>query len=167
VLTSAGGFGVGRVIPAIETMTAAASRAGGADIVVVAGRNDKLRARAAGLRPPRGVKLVALGFVDNMHELTAAVDLMVSKPGGLTSSECLARRLPMLIVDPIPGQEERNAAHLLEGGAAWQAATLDALDYKLGRLLAEPGHLPSMRRAAARLARPRACFRVAGALARP
>jgi processive 1,2-diacylglycerol beta-glucosyltransferase len=165
VLASAGGFGVGRVGEAVKTMAAAAARAGGADLVVVAGRNQKLRRSLAAQRAPRGVKLVALGFVDNMHELTAAVDLMVSKPGGLTSSECLARKLPMLIVDPIPGQEERNAAYLLEGGAAQQAATLDSLDFKLGRLLADPGRLAAMRRAAGRLARPRACFQVAAALA--
>ena len=121
----------------------------------------------AGLRAPRGVRIFPLGFVTNMHELTAVADLMVSKPGGLTSSECLARGLPMLILDPIPGQEERNAAFLLEGGAGWQAATLEGLDYKLGRLLAEPSRLAAMSRAASRLARPQACYRIAAALARP
>jgi processive 1,2-diacylglycerol beta-glucosyltransferase len=165
VLVSAGGFGVGRVARAVEALFAAAARAGGADLVVVAGRNQKLRAELAALSAPRGVKAAVLGFVTNMHELTAAVDLMVSKPGGLTSSECLARGLPMLIVDPIPGQEERNATYLLEGGAACLAATLDALDYKLGRLLAEPERLAAMRYAAARLARPRAAFEIAAALA--
>jgi processive 1,2-diacylglycerol beta-glucosyltransferase len=165
LLASAGGFGVGRVGEALEVMSAAAARAGGADLVVVCGRNRKLRAELSAARPPRGVKLVVLGFVENMHELTAAVDLMVSKPGGLTSSECLARGLPMLIVDPIPGQEERNATYLLEAGAAWQAATLDSLDHKLSRLLSDPRQLARMRRAARRLARPRACFEVAAALA--
>jgi processive 1,2-diacylglycerol beta-glucosyltransferase len=167
VLASAGGFGVGRVAEAVELMAGAAARAGGADLVVVAGRNRKLREKVAGLRAPRGVRILPLGFVTNMHELTAVVDLMVSKPGGLTSSECLARGLPMLILDPIPGQEERNAAFLLEGGAAWQAATLEGLDYKLGKLLAEPTRLASMCRAASRLARPDACYRVAAALAAP
>lgn len=165
VLTSAGGFGVGRVAEAIGVMAAAAGRAGGAGIVAVAGRNSKLRARIAALSPPRGVRLVSLGFRDDMHDLMAAADLMVSKPGGLTSSECLARRLPMLIVDPIPGQEERNAAFLLAGGAAWEAAGPDSLDYKLAKLLADPAQLARMRRAAACLARPRACFEIAAALA--
>lgn len=167
VLVSAGGFGVGRVAEAVGLMAAAAARAGGADMVVVAGRNRKLREKVAALRAPRGVRIFPLGFVNNMHELTAVADLMVSKPGGLTSSECLARGLPMLILDPIPGQEERNAAFLLEGGAAWQAATLDGLDYKLGRLLSEPARLAAMRKAAARLARPDACYRIAAALAAP
>ncbi|MHC4913891.1 MAG: MGDG synthase family glycosyltransferase [Planctomycetota bacterium] len=165
VLASAGGFGVGDVTPAVKVMAEAAARAGGADLVVVSGRNDKLRRKVAALKAPRGVRLVALGFVTNMHEITAVVDLMISKPGGLTSSECLARRLPMLIVDPIPGQEERNATYLLEAGAAWQASTLDSLSFKLGRLLGDPGKLAAMRRAAGRLARPRACFDVAAALA--
>jgi processive 1,2-diacylglycerol beta-glucosyltransferase len=164
VLVSAGGFGVGRVDRAVTALLAAAGRAGGADLVVVAGRNEKLRAELAKLPVPRGVRLEVLGFVTNMHELMAAADVMVSKPGGLTSSECLARSLPMIIVDPIPGQEERNATHLLEGGAACQAATPDALDFRLWRLLREPARLAEMRRAAGRLARPRAAFEVADAL---
>ncbi len=165
MLTSAGGFGVGRVDEAIKIMVSAAARAGGANLVVVTGRNRKLRAKLMKLRSPRSVKLIVLGFIDNMHELMASADLMVTKPGGLTSSECLARSLPMLIIDPIPGQEERNAAYLLEAGVAWQASTLDSLDYKLGRLLTESAQLAVMRRAAGRLAHPQACFKIARALA--
>ena len=50
-----------------------------------------------------------------------AADLVVTKPGGLSVSECLAKRRPMLLVSPIPGQEERNADYLLESGAAIKA----------------------------------------------
>ncbi len=166
LLTSAGGFGVGRVDEAIELMVSAAARTGGADLLVVTGRNRKLKDRLSKLSVPRTVRTVVLGFVDNMDELMALADLMITKPGGLTSSECLARRLPMLIIDPIPGQEERNATYLLEAGAAWQAATLDALDFKLAGLLAAHARLSAMSRAAGRLAHPRACFEIAAALAR-
>jgi processive 1,2-diacylglycerol beta-glucosyltransferase len=167
ILTSAGGFGVGRVDEAIEVMISAAARSGGANLLIVTGRNSKLKQRLAKLSVPRTVKTVILGFVDNMDELMALAGLMVTKPGGLTSSECLARRLPMLIIDPIPGQEERNATYLLEAGAAWQASTLDALDFKLASLLAAPARLAAMSRAAGRLAHPQACFKIAAALARP
>ena len=165
VLASAGGFGVGRVSRAIRTVMNAAHRAGGADVLVVAGRNEKLRAEIHGLPAPAGVRLCVFGFVTNMHELTAAADLVVTKPGGLTVSECLARGLPMILLDPIPGQEESNATYLLEHGAAWQARDLAMLDYKLGRLLAQPEQLTAMRKAAEKLARPRAAFEIAKILA--
>jgi processive 1,2-diacylglycerol beta-glucosyltransferase len=165
VLASAGGFGVGRVARAIRTVMNAAHRAGGADVLVVAGRNEKLRAEIHGLAAPAGVRLCVFGFVTNMHELTAAADLIVTKPGGLTASECLARALPMILLDPIPGQEESNATYLLEHGAAWQARDLAMLDYKVGRLLAQPEQLAAMRKAAEKLARPRAAFDIAKILA--
>jgi processive 1,2-diacylglycerol beta-glucosyltransferase len=86
----------------------------------------------------------------------AAADLLVGKPGGLTTSEALARGLPLVIVNPIPGQEERNADHLLEEGAAIRCNNLPVLAYKIDRLLDDPGRLDALRRGARRLARPTA-----------
>jgi processive 1,2-diacylglycerol beta-glucosyltransferase len=62
-----------------------------------------------------------------MSEFMAAADCLIGKPGGLTISEALARGLPMVIVNPIPGQEERNADYLLEEGAAIRGNNLPAL----------------------------------------
>ena len=67
-----------------------------------------------------------------------AADLVVTKPGGLSVSECLAKQRPMLLVSPIPGQEERNADYLLESGAAIKAVDGATLVFKLARLMAEP-----------------------------
>jgi processive 1,2-diacylglycerol beta-glucosyltransferase len=165
VLCSAGGFGVGRIYQTIRAVIAAATRAGGADVLVVAGRNQKLRAQLQAMTAPEGVKLTVFGFVNNMHELMAAADVMVSKPGGLTSTEAVARSLPMIILDPIRGQEEANAIYLLENGVAWQAQDLPSLACKLGRLLTSPEDRAAMRRACERLARPKAAFEVARVLA--
>jgi hypothetical protein len=86
------------------------------------GRRAELKARLdalAAARPADGpVTLRAIGYTRAMDEYMAAADLLVGKPGGLTTAEALARRLPMVLVHPIPGQEERNADHLLEAGAA-------------------------------------------------
>ena len=60
--------------------------------------------------------MVAVGFTNEMHKLMAASDLVVTKPGGLTVSECLALGKPMLLISPIPGQEEHNAGFLMEEG---------------------------------------------------
>ena len=80
-----------------------------------------------------------------MDELMAASDLFVGKPGGLTTSEVLAKGLPMVVINPIPGQEERNSDHLLEEGIAIRCNNLPALAYKIDRLIDEPGKLHLMR----------------------
>jgi processive 1,2-diacylglycerol beta-glucosyltransferase len=79
-----------------------------------------------------------------MDEWMAAADLMIGKPGGLTTSEALARGLPMLIVNPIPGQEERNADHLLEWGCAVRCNNIVTLDNKIKNLLTDPTRLTDM-----------------------
>jgi processive 1,2-diacylglycerol beta-glucosyltransferase len=84
----------------------------------------------------------------------AASDLAITKPGGLTTSECLAIGLPMIVVSPIPGQEERNSDFLLENGAALKACDTGALAYRVTRLLDEPARLEALRRNAAQLGKP-------------
>jgi processive 1,2-diacylglycerol beta-glucosyltransferase len=88
----------------------------------------------------------------------AASDLVVGKPGGLTTSEAMARGLVFVVVSPIPGQEERNSDHLLEEGAAIRCNNLPVLAYKIDRLLDDPRRLDAMRTSALRLGRPRAAF---------
>jgi len=166
VLVASGGFGVGGLD---ETVRAAldAARGEALGVIAVCGRNKKLEVKVRAVKPPPGAKLVVFGFTDRMHELMAAADLIVTKPGGLTSSECLAAGLPLVIVSPIPGQEEGNRDYLLELGAAATAKDARALEYKLRLLLFEdPGRLAGMRKAAAALGRPGAADEVAAELAR-
>ena len=99
-----------------------------------------------------------------MHELMAASDVAVTKSGGLTSSECLALGLPMVVVRPIPGQEERNSDFLLERGVALRANSPAHLVFKLRRLLGSPETLARMRASARLIARPRAAYDVADAV---
>ena len=88
--------------------------------------------------------LHVVGYTTEMDEYMAAADLLVGKPGGLTSSEARARGLALVIVHPIPGQEERNADHLLEAGVAIRCNNLPVLAYKIDRLLADPARLAAM-----------------------
>jgi processive 1,2-diacylglycerol beta-glucosyltransferase len=90
----------------------------------------------------------------------AASDLVLGKPGGLTTSEALARGLVFVIVNPIPGQEERNSDHLLEGGAAIRCNNLPALSYKLDRLLADPSRFASMQANSRRMGKPNAAMEI-------
>jgi processive 1,2-diacylglycerol beta-glucosyltransferase len=85
-----------------------------------------------------------------------ASDLVLGKPGGLTTSEALAKGLVFVIVNPIPGQEERNSDHLLEGAAALRCNNLPTLSYKLDRLLADPRRFKSMQANARRMGHPNA-----------
>jgi processive 1,2-diacylglycerol beta-glucosyltransferase len=98
-----------------------------------------------------------------MDELMAVADLVVSKPGGLTTSEALARGTAMAIVSPIPGQESRNSDFLLENGAAVKINTIATLPHKLTRLLGDPDRLALLKSNARRLGRPQAAFAVARA----
>jgi processive 1,2-diacylglycerol beta-glucosyltransferase len=88
----------------------------------------------------------------------AASDLVITKPGGLTTSECLAMGLPMIVISPIPGQEKRNANFLLENGAALKACDSGALNYRVSMLLNEPAHLEKLRIKAKQLGKPDAAL---------
>ncbi len=86
-------------------------------LIALAGRNAELLKRLQALARKHPGRLFPLGFTTTVERVMTAADLVVTKPGGLSVSECLAKRKPMLLVSPIPGQEERNADYLLEAGA--------------------------------------------------
>ncbi|MBE6689315.1 MAG: glycosyltransferase [Ruminococcaceae bacterium] len=69
-----------------------------------------------------------LGYVDYVDKLMDAADCIITKPGGLTSSEALAKGLPMIVVNPIPGQEDRNTEFLLNNGVAMYVTDTCPLD---------------------------------------
>jgi processive 1,2-diacylglycerol beta-glucosyltransferase len=122
---------------------------------------EQVRARAA--EGPHQFKVFE--YVDNVEELMAVSDLLITKAGAVTVSEALMLRLPMLIYRPIPGQEEGNTAYLLEHGAALAPRTPAMLHEMLEQLLADPGRLQRMRQAASTLARPGATEHVVAQLA--
>ena len=120
-----------------------------AQVVAVCGRNealkDELTQTVKKLATGSMVSFNLLGFTTEMDELMTAADLFVGKPGGLTTSEVLSKGLPMVVINPIPGQEERNSDHLLEEGAAIRSNNLPALAYKIDALIDTPGKLAQMR----------------------
>jgi processive 1,2-diacylglycerol beta-glucosyltransferase len=88
----------------------------------------------------------------------AASDILLGKPGGLTTSEALAMGLVFVIVNPIPGQEERNSDHLLEQGAAIRCNNLPVLAYKIDKLLEDKERFQTMQKNVLKMAHPRAAF---------
>jgi processive 1,2-diacylglycerol beta-glucosyltransferase len=156
LLVSAGGFGVGPVESLVRTLHEIQHPI---QIVVICGRNKRLEDHLKGLS---GVwhPMKVIGFTDQMDIWMAASDLLVGKAGGLTSSEGLARGLVLVIVNPIPGQEERNSDHFLEEGVGIRCNNLPALAFKIDNLLADKERFSRMRQAVRRLARPRAAFEI-------
>ena len=125
-------------------------------LVVMCGRNQALLTTLQQLRPHFADRLVPLGFTDDVPALMACADLAITKPGGLSTSECLVAGLPMLLVKPIPGQEERNAAWLMQEGVALRADDPVTLQFRLTRLLQDRSALTRMQTKALSLAAPRA-----------
>lgn len=157
VLVLSGGFGVGDVERTVKTVL---SIDGPLQVLAVSGRNEKLQRSLSALAVPPGKTLRVYGFVDFMEELMDLADLCISKSGGMTVSECLAKALPMIVLAPIPGQEERNCDFLLERSIAVKAKDHAGLAYKLRELLSDPGRLSAMREAARAAARPNAAFEI-------
>lgn len=156
VLMASGGAGMGDLPSMVARVLALDGPGCDFQVIAVAGRNvvahEALQALA--LRHPG--RLVALGFTNEMEQLMAAADLVVTKPGGLTISECLALGKPMLLVSPIPGQEEHNAGFLMEEGAAWLAYDTIGLEYKMAGLMAAPDKLARMAQKSRTLGKPEA-----------
>ena len=160
VLMMGGGAGVGSLNEAVRAVL----EIGRVHVLAVAGKNAPLKRTLEAMPVPRGSLLTALGFVDPIGDLMAASDLAVTKSGGLTTAECLAMGLPMVVRDPIPGQEERNCDFVLEAGAGVKAHGPHSLSFKVGRLLADRARLSKMSEAARAAGRPEAAVAVVRAM---
>lgn len=153
ILLMGGGAGLG----SLDTIAARLlALDGDFQLIVLAGKNAAALAALQKLVAQYPGRLLAQGFTSEVERLMACADLVITKPGGLTTSECLALGLPMIVNSPIPGQEERNADYLLEQGVALKAFDAVTLEYRVQHLLAHPSQLAAMRARALALGRPRA-----------
>ncbi len=157
ILQLSGGFGVG---PIAKISSGLLHIEQPIELIVISGRNEEVKTELQALPVPSRHRAHILGFTKEIDELMAAADLVVSKPGGLTTSETLARGAVMVIVNPIPGQEARNSDYLLESGAAIKVNNIGTLPHKIGALLADPARLNQLKINVSRIARPRAAFDV-------
>lgn len=123
-------------------------------LLALAGRNATALVALQELAAWYPGRLYPQGFTDRVDCLMACADFAVTKPGGLTVSECLASGLPMILNSPIPGQEERNADFLLEQGVALKASDVVTLEYRVRYLLGDPDAVAEMRARAKALGRP-------------
>ncbi len=145
VLVMGGGQGLGPMKDAVKELVRMDMPI---QLVVVAGANLKLFRWLKKTAPASSRKIVYYDYANNVDELMEAADLIVTKPGGMTTSECLVKGLPMLIINPLPGQEERNANFLLEQGIAVRVNDLVDLADEVEILFKSPERLKAMSRAA-------------------
>jgi processive 1,2-diacylglycerol beta-glucosyltransferase len=157
ILQLSGGFGVGPIEKIFHALLQAEQPI---QLVTITGRNEALKTALTKLKTPPRHRVKIMGFTTEIDELMQAADLVVSKPGGLTTSEVLARGAVMVIVNPIPGQESRNSDYLLESGAAIKANNIATLGFKVNALLEDRGRLEQLRANVRRIARPSAAFDV-------
>lgn len=158
VLIMGGGVGIGpldkmmRALGRIATPLAAA---------VIVGRNRRLERRVVAAAEMTAYPLRVHGFVNNVFDYMHASDVLLSKPGGLTSSEALAARIPMVLVKPLPGQEERNTRYLVSRQAAIRATGEAQLSAAVTGVLTSPERRAELVERIDTLRRPDAAYRVA------
>lgn len=161
VLIMGGGIGIG---PLDTMMRALGSVRAPLAAAVIVGRNGRLERRVVEAAERTSYPLRVFSFVENVHDFMHASDVLLSKPGGLTSSEALAARLPMVLVKPLPGPEEGNARYLLARHAAL-AATARTLPTIVGDLLASRERQGTLQARIELLRRPDAAVSVAARIA--
>lgn len=125
-------------------------------VIAISGRNQRMQKKFSNLieatQSENRIKL--LSFTDKVPELMSIADIVITKPGGLTITESLVSHLPIIIINPIPGQEEENAEFLVEHGAAVWIKKEDNIARKLKNLSRNPDLVKVMKEKSAELAKP-------------
>lgn len=132
-------------------------------ILVVTGMNKKIYQKMKYSFPENG-RIRIFGYTRHIPEMMDCADLLITKPGGLTSAEALAKGLPMVIFNPLPGQEEKNSEYLVSQGVAKQVDQEEQLSKTVKYLLTHPQILKRMSQSAYRLSSPDAAIKTAEAI---
>lgn len=149
VLLMSGSMGYGNIEETVEQLDRVTYDF---QIITVCGNNSAAKAKIDGMKTKK--RILNLGFVDYVDLLMDASDCIITKPGGLTSSEAMAKGLPMIIINPIPGQEDRNTEFFTNNGVAMAVSNTLPIDEVMYHLLANPKRLDIMRESIAQIAKP-------------
>lgn len=161
ILIMGGGHGLGPINTVVESLEKVK---GPLQEIIVAGVNKKLYGSLEKQIKKCKKKIILLGFVDNINELMEVTDIIVTKPGGITTAEALTKELPMVIVKPIPGQEANNTAYLIEKGAAVKIDEPKGINLLIEDLLSNPDKLEGMRKSARLISKPNSSTDIANFL---
>ena len=158
ILLMGGGQGLGPIKEVVKSLQAIDSPL---QTIVITGTNQKLNKWLKKEQRHFAKKVLFYEYANNVDELMEVATLIVTKPGGLTTSECLAKGLPMVIVNPIPGQEMRNTDFLLKNGIAIRIDKTSDIGEEIELLLRSPERLDMMRKEALAHGKPHAAYDVA------
>jgi len=158
VLIMGGGQGLGPMKEAVKSLVRLERPL---QLIVICGTNVKLVHWIKKVQRHTDKKIIFYDYANNVDELMEVSSLIVSKPGGMTTSECLAKGLPMVIVDPIPGQEERNSQFLVNQGIAIRVDDKRHIAIEIEKLLNDPKKLAAMKEAALKNGKPLAAENIA------
>ncbi len=159
-LVIGGGFGVGPIEEIIKSMNNISRTI---QIITICGHNEKLVERLENLKNTLGPTVIVktLGFVDNVYDYMSISDALISKSGGITVAESLAKELPMIIISPILGQETRNSDFLVKHAAAIKIDKPYDLKSLLEDLISHPDRIERMKEAIRTIKKPMACYDIA------
>jgi processive 1,2-diacylglycerol beta-glucosyltransferase len=158
ILIMGGGQGLGPMKEAVKSLVRLERPL---QLIVICGTNVKLVNWIKKLQRKTSKKIIFYDYASNVDELMEVSTLIVSKPGGMTTSECLAKGLPMVVVDPIPGQEERNSQFLVNQGIAIRVDDKRHIAQAINELLNNPKKLSAMKQAALDNGKPMAAESIA------
>jgi processive 1,2-diacylglycerol beta-glucosyltransferase len=158
ILIMGGGQGLGPIKTIIRSLEKIKTEI---QEIIVTGTNKKLynslRRRIRKYRK----KILLFGYTHNINELMSISNIIITKPGGVTTAEVLAKKIPMVIVKPLPGQEANNTAYLTEKGAAVKIDEAKKINSVIEDLLYNPGKLSRMRECASLISKPNASLDIA------
>ncbi len=158
LLIMGGGQGLGPIKAIVRSLENV-----GQDIqeIVVVGTNRRLYKAIKRKTDEYKKKIVLFGYTNNINELMSISNIIITKPGGVTVAEVLAKKIPMIIVKPIPGQEVNNTAYLTREGAAIKVDDPERINLVVEDLLAHPEKLDYLSSSASRIAKPNASLDIA------
>ncbi len=158
ILVIGGGFGVGPIEGIVKMIAQIPKEL---QTVVVCGHNEELVCKIQSLKDEYKLNMKVLGFIDNVYEYMDISDILISKSGGITVSESLAKEIPLVVISPILGQETGNCAFLVRNNAAVKVKKLDDLKAALEGLISDPVKLDKMKEAIKLIEKPYAAYDVA------
>ncbi len=149
ILVMGGGLGLGQISKVVLKMDEILENI---QIIAVAGRNAKLEKTLKNLNLKNDFKVY--GFVNNIHELMEISDCIISKPGGVTSAEILAKQKPLIIFSPLPGHEFENTEFLMNSGTALSTENIDKIPHLVKQLLNSEKRVLCIKEMAIEIAKP-------------
>ena len=158
ILVMGGGQGLGPMKEAVKSLVRLPRNV---QLIVICGTNVKLVHWLKKTQRKTTKKIIFYEYANNVDELMEVATMIVTKPGGMTTSECLTKGLPMVIVDPIPGQEERNSQFLVNQGIAIRVDDKHHIAKDIEALLNDAPKLTAMRQAALKNSKPMAAENIA------